>query len=194
LAIKSKLENQNPLIEVEKKYRLTKEQRQTVLERLLEIGAKLKATEFEENTLYAGAGLDPGRSALRLRRIGGRANLTYKERFATTSEIKHQQEYETEVSDPQALDGILRSLGFTPTLIYEKRRMRWELGPAEIVVDELPFGLFMEIEDSEAGIHDVEQKLAITDLKAEGSTYPTLTLEHGKRVGDVVEARFDKED
>jgi len=131
---------------------------------------------------------------LRLRRVGERAILTYKERFPTNSEVKHQREDETEVSDAQALDSILTGLGFTPTLIYEKRRMRWELGAAEIVIDELPFGLFMEIEASEAIIEDVEQKLAITGLKAEESTYPTLTLEHGKRFGDMVEARFDKDE
>jgi adenylate cyclase class 2 len=181
-------------IEIEKKYRLTRDQRQTILERLPEIGAKLKATEFEENTLYSGGAIDLSKSVLRLRRVGERATLTYKERFPTASAIKHQQEDETEISDAEALETILQALGFLPALIYEKRRMRWELGAVEIVIDELPFGLFMEIEASEAAIQEVEQKLAIEGLKAEHSTYPSLTLQHGKRFGDVVEARFDKKE
>lgn len=162
------------------------------MKRLVGVGAKFKATELEENTLYRGGALDPGESVLRLRRVGETAILTYKKRFVTTSAIKHQREYETKVSDAEALDSILQALGFSPTLIYEKRRMTWELDAAEIVIDELPFGLFMEIEASEADIQEVERKLAITDLKAEHATYPTLTLEHGRRFGGLVEARFDK--
>jgi len=177
-------------IEIEKKYRLTKKQREKVLERLVEIGGKLKTTDLEENTLYSGDGIEPGRSVLRLRRVGERAILTYKERFPTASTIKHQQEDETEVGDADALDAILQALGFTPTLVYEKRRMSWRLGDAEIVVDELPFGLFMEIEASETDIRDVERKLAIKDLKAEPSTYPQLTVQYGKKHRGVIEARF----
>jgi len=68
-------------LEIEKKYRLTASQKRSVSRRLSQIGAKLKGTEFEENVIYTGEGLEPGRSILRLRRIGNRAILTYKERF-----------------------------------------------------------------------------------------------------------------
>jgi adenylate cyclase, class 2 len=178
-------------IEIEKKFRLTKKQREAVLARLSELGAELKGTEFEENTLYGGEQIDLSRSVLRLRRVGARAILTYKERFPTTSSIKHQQEDETEVGDANALDAILQALGFAPALVYEKRRMTWQLGHAEIVVDDLPFGLFMEIEAGEAEINEVERKLGIKGLKPEHSTYPGLTLTHGKKSGSVIEARFD---
>ena len=45
---------QASMIEVEKKFRLTKRQRDAVLKRLPEIGASLEGEEFEENTLYRG--------------------------------------------------------------------------------------------------------------------------------------------
>ena len=60
-----------------------------MLLRLPEIGARRKRTEFEVNTLYTGESLEPGRSVLRLRRVGKRVILTYKERFPTRSDIKH---------------------------------------------------------------------------------------------------------
>jgi len=41
---------------------------------------------------------------------------------------------------------------FQPALVYEKRRTRWKIGTAEIALDELAFGLFMEIEGSEKEI------------------------------------------
>jgi adenylate cyclase class 2 len=85
---------------------------------------------------------------------------------------------------------ILDALGFKPVLVYEKRRQTWSLGPTEVVIDELPFGWFMEIESSEQEINDAEASLGIERLPAEHETYPQLTEQHGKRVGDVIEARF----
>jgi len=180
-------------IEIEKKYRLTKKQREEVLQRLPRIGARRQGENFEVNTLYAGDTLDVGHSVLRLRRIGSRGILTYKERFPTRSSIKHQREDETRVSDPEAMELILDALGFTPALVYEKRRETWRLGKTEIVIDELPFGLFMEIEGTEQGIRDVENKLAIKRLRSETDTYPQLTLKHGIDCDGVIESRFPEE-
>ena len=177
-------------IEIEKKYRLTNKQHETVRRRLPEIGAKSPGLEFEENTLYAGNGLDVGRTILRLRRVGDCAILTYKKRLPTSSLIKHQREEETRVDDPEALNSILAALGFTPAMVYEKRRETWMLGKVEIVIDELPFGLFMEIEGTESDIRAVETKLAVKNLKAETLSYPELTLENGKKSRGVIEARF----
>ena len=177
-------------IEIEKKYRLTKKQRDAVRQRLQEIGAKHKTDEFEENTIYGGEELDIGRSVLRLRRVGSEAILTYKERFPNSSSIKHQREDETRVADAEALDAILDALGFTRAVIYEKRRERWRFGKAEIVIDELPFGLFMEIEASEKDIKSIERKLAMKGIKAERATYPELAMKHGTKYGNIVESRF----
>jgi len=41
-------------IEIEKKYRLTKKRRQSIEQRLRELGASSRPVEFEENTLYGG--------------------------------------------------------------------------------------------------------------------------------------------
>lgn len=177
-------------IEIEKKFRLTKAQREQVIARLKQLRAKAKGTVFEENTLYGGDRLDLGRCALRLRRVGKKALLTYKERFPTDSSIKQQREEETLVSNADAIDAILDALGFAPALVYEKRRSTWQLGKAEIVIDELPFGLFMEIEGPEETIRDVERRLGIKGLRAERATYPQLTFKRGKRYGEMIEARF----
>jgi adenylate cyclase class 2 len=122
--------------------------------------------------------------------VGESAILTYKERLSSSSSIKHQREDETEVDDPDALNNILAALGFTPTMVYEKRRETWVLGKAEIVIDELPFGLFMEIEGKEPDIRAVETKLGVKNLKPENLTYPQLTLEKGKKSRGVIQARF----
>ena len=91
------------MIEIEKKYRLTAEQRNRVLQRLREVGAEDRGEEFEENTIYGGGSLQRGTSVLRLRRVGKKALLTYKERLANASPVKHQREDETAVDDPAAM-------------------------------------------------------------------------------------------
>lgn len=99
-------------IEVEKKYRLTVEQRDAVLERLRATGAGFAGEEFETNTLYAGNNLDTTRAVLRLRRTNTRAVLTYKERGAVdASGIKRHREDETVVANADALASILDALG-----------------------------------------------------------------------------------
>jgi len=179
-------------IEIEKKYRLTGSQRSQPLCKLESIGATRESEEFEENTLYSGKGIDARSAVLRLRRAGERTTLTYKKRFPSTSAIKRQLEEETEVADANALDFILRALGYKAALVYEKRRLTWTIDETEIVIDELPFGQFMEIEGVEADIVKVERKIGAAGFEAELETYPSLTRTHGKANGDVIEARFAK--
>ena len=83
------------MIEVEKKFRLTKRQRDAVLKRLPEVGASLQGEEFEENTLYDGEALKSGTCVLRIRRVAGNATLTYKKRIPSSSAIKQQREEES---------------------------------------------------------------------------------------------------
>ena len=177
-------------VEIEKKYRLTKKQREAIVRRLRHLGALPGDVEFEENTIYQGGRLDLGGCALRLRRVNGRALLTFKERVPSKSPIKHQREEETEVADAAALAAILRSLEFRPALVYEKRRTRWHIGKAEIALDELPFGLFMEIEGAEKEIAGVEKLLEAAAMPAVMETYPALTARLGQKRGGVIEARF----
>ena len=177
-------------VEIEKKYRLTKKQREAIGRRLLKLGASPGEVEFEENTIYRGGRLDSGACALRLRRVNGRALLTFKERVPSKSSVKHQREEETEVADADALGAILRLLEFRPGLVYEKRRTRWQIGKAEVALDELPFGLFMEIEGAEQEIARIERQLEAQDMPAVMETYPALTAQLGQKRGGIIEARF----
>jgi adenylate cyclase class 2 len=178
-------------IEIEKKYRLTKKRRQSIELSLRKIGASSRPVEFEENTLYRGSPIDFGNCALRLRRVGARAILTFKQRLPSPSPIKHQLEEETEVANADAVHAILTALGFRPALVYEKRRTRWNIGKTKVVIDELPFGLFMEIEASEKQIADAEALLGIEDLPAVMETYPMLTAKLGNKRKGIFEARFN---
>jgi len=180
-------------IEIEKKYRLTPPQRRAIEKRMRALGYKPKAVEFEENTIYRGGKLRFGKRALRLRRVNGDAMLTFKERIPTKSLIKHQREQEVRVLDPDGVHVILDALGFTPALIYEKRRVRWQVGKAKVVIDELPFGLFMEIEASEKQIARSEKLIGAQSFEAVTATYPSMTAKFGKKNRQgIIEARFQR--
>ncbi len=75
-------------------------------------------------------------------------------------------------------------------MIYEKRRKTWSFRNVEVVLDELPFGLFMEIEGSIQGITEAEMLLDAEDFKVELETYPRLTMKQGIQNGQIIEAKF----
>ena len=79
---------------------------------------------------------------------------------------------------------------FFAPLVYEKRRETWSLAGAEVVIDELPFGLFVEIEGDEPDILKAEKLLGLDSDGGVQEPYPTLTLRHGTERDGVVEARF----
>ncbi len=177
-------------IETEKKYRLTKEQYEEVSASLKELEAEFISTEFEVNQLYGGGILDDEEAVLRIRKIEHKTILTYKRKIQNHFGIKQHTEHETEVSDCEAMENIIKSLGFELGLIYEKRRQTWNLKNVEIVLDELPFGLFMEIEGKISEIGLIEMMLELEDFSVEYSTYPKLTYHLGIKKAGVIESRF----
>jgi adenylate cyclase class 2 len=179
-------------IEIEKKYRLNERQYVRLSSVLEEIGAQLKGEDFEENTLYRGGVLDEKNVVLRVRKIVGKTILTYKRRVQNEFDVKQQIEYETEISDAEEIENIIENLGFVRSLVYEKRRRAWNFREVEIVLDELPFGLFMEIEGSITAIREAEMFLEAEDLTVEHETYPRLTAKYGKKNGALIEARFEE--
>ena len=179
-------------IEIEKKYRLTKQQRRALERRMRGMSLVPAELEHEENTIYRGGLLDQPGCALRLRRVNGTAKLTFKQRRPSKSAIKYQQEEEVAVADAEAMAAILSALNFRPGLIYEKRRTRWKVGKAKVVIDELPFGLFMEIEAPVKEIKRVERLLGAENIPAVMETYPSLTREFGVERRGVIEARFPR--
>jgi adenylate cyclase class 2 len=180
-------------LEIEKKYRLTGEQFAALGEALAEYAEQYAGEDFEENVIYGGGALDEKQATLRIRRTDGGATFTLKQRIGGSGGVKHQIEHETSVADADALAAIVAELGFEPRLVYEKRRRSWKFPRAEVVLDELPFGLFMEIEGSLTSIAEMEMLLGAEDLEAVHETYPALTWRLGTRRGSRVEARFEED-
>jgi adenylate cyclase, class 2 len=180
--------------EIEKKYRLSDVERDRVRVSLVEAGAEFVRRDFEVNTIYSSPMLRQQGGVLRIRKIKDRTILTLKRRVENELDVKKQIEHETEVADANELEEIVAGLGLDPILIYEKYRDTWRFRSVEVVVDELPFGLYMEVEGTITGIKEAEILLDFEDLETEHETYPRLTARLGIKSGDLMEARFSRED
>lgn len=179
-------------IETEKKYRLGPKRVEEITQRLDDLGANFVKEVFEVNYQHRGGKIDERGATLRVRKIGDFSVLTYKEKIKTADGAKHKVEYETSVSDVDATERIIERLGYKLTAVYEKRRKYWHLGPVEVVLDELPFGMFMEIEGTIDEIEKAEKLLGMKEIEGEPRGYPRLTIKYGKEVNGVMEARFER--
>lgn len=113
--------------------------------------------------------LTSDRRVLRLRQDVNSV-LTYKGPSAAGQTVNVRQEIETTVGDFAAAQRILETLGYQVVVMYEKWRTTYRLGQLEIVLDELPYGNFSEIEGpdaeiirSTAGLLDLDWNKRITD-------------------------------
>ncbi|GAP09258.1 adenylyl cyclase CyaB, putative [Bellilinea caldifistulae] len=130
--------------------------------RLENIGAvQVKPRHHELNWRFdlPDGSLTRAHRVLRLRQ-DGRPLLTYKGAGQAGAEVAVRQEVEVEVSDAEACRRLLEALGYQVSMMYEKYRTTYRLGEAEIVLDEMPFGLFCEIEAPDADtIHQMARRL-----------------------------------
>ena len=75
------------------------------------------------------------------------------------SGVMSRQEIEFTVGDFESAKKFLELLGYVPVVFYEKFRTTFELKDAHIMLDELPYGTFIEIEGE--NIHTLQE---ITNL------------------------------
>src|SRR5258708_7292271 len=111
---------------------------------------------------------------LRLRQ-DTRARLTYKEPLnEDAQESASRTELEITVSDFDITDQLLQKIGFHVSWIYEKYRTTYKLFDCEIVLDEMPFGKFIEVEGDEADIERVLKALDLADAHRITESYSDL--------------------
>ena len=157
---------------------------QAVARRLVTSGAALtRPRVFERNVRYENVEETLTRQDIVVRlRQDTRTRLTYKEPRAVNAAdgIRTLMEAEVEVGDFDTMELILGRLGYHPYLVYEKWRTTYTLNNAEIVLDELPFGNFVEIEGVEETIHHLLSLLGLRDTPRFALSY-TVLFDHVKQ-------------
>jgi adenylate cyclase class 2 len=135
----------------------------TLREQLLKAGGMLvRPRVYERNVRFDTAHNDllKEEKLLRLRQDTG-VILTFKapSDFDRGSEAKVREEIEVQVDDFERMATILRQLGYEPKQIYEKYREAFRLNDLEIVLDEMPYGEFVELEGDEQAIKETAESL-----------------------------------
>lgn len=124
-----------------------------VIEKLEKMGAKrvfegdveTSYFDFDNRTLLLNS------KVLRLRKIGEKTELTFKQRISN-EEAKVMNELEVEVDDLESMRKILEELGLTEFRLARKHRITYVLGEIHFELDtfeELP--TFLEIEAPSVG-------------------------------------------
>ena len=132
--------------ELEVKFYLSR--RKKLEERLIALGGQLKEPRVHEINLRFDTPdlslLNTGR-LLRLR-LDSRARLTYKGLGSIEGGARLRQELEFTVSNFDTARAFFEALGYEVYMMYEKYRATYKLGNLEVVLDEMPYGDFVEIE------------------------------------------------
>lgn len=158
-----------------------------VRRRLLALGAQLhKGRVYERNVRLDNPwdGLRLQGKLLRLRQ-DTEARLTYKgePEAQVQSEARVREELEVRVDDFELMLTLLGRVGFEPRQVYEKYRETFSFGEVEVVLDELPFGEFVELEGEETAIRAAAEALDLEwDLRILANYLALL---------DSLRARFD---
>lgn len=145
--------------------------------RLRAEGALLKTPRvFERNVRYddAASSLSSAGKVLRLRE-DERVRLTYKDEGSAEAGGPYSRfEAEVTVSDFEAMEIILGRLGYRPYMIYEKYRTTYALAGVEVLLDEMPYGHFVEIEGPREAILPAAQRLGLAHAPRMTASYSIL--------------------
>ena len=132
--------------------------------RLQTLGATLAVSRTHELNLSfdtpAGT-LSAQTRVLRLRQ-DARSKLTYKGPTESQDGVAQREEIEFTVSDFDAAKRFIEALGYQLAATYEKYRTTYQLDDFHIMLDEMPYGDFIEIEgDDVSTIRALAEKLSL---------------------------------
>ncbi|MHB8443365.1 MAG: class IV adenylate cyclase [Patescibacteria group bacterium] len=150
----------NKDIEIELKFEINKDKIDFFNKKLQSIGFALSKRVYELSVMYDNPSqimqITDGR--IRLRRSGEKTILTYKKPLSRKG-IKKEIEYEVEISDFDTMEKILKMMEFTKTTSYERYRTYFHKNHIEVMIDEFPYGVFIEIEGDEKHIVKLSRDL-----------------------------------
>jgi len=123
--------------------------------------------------------------------------LTYKGAGKNEQGVVNRTEIEFTVEDFNKAKNFLEALGYQKLLQYNKYRTTYELEHCHIMLDELPYGNFVEIEgENIAAIHSMANKLELDMQAAVSASYSALFEKVRRTLGltftDLTFANFKK--
>lgn len=149
------------LLEIEVKFHLPEVK--PVRDLILATGATHCGRVFETNIRFEDASNSLQKQGVLLRlRKNNQTLLTFKSSLSRPdTQFKVHRELEVEVDDFDACHSILEGLGFHPEQAYEKWRETFVINNTELLIDTMPYGMFLEIEGEKSHIRNLANKLGL---------------------------------
>jgi adenylate cyclase, class 2 len=145
--------------------------------KLIALGADLIQPRVHESNLRFDTPEDSLRRAgkvLRLRQDES-SKMTLKSGTSASDGILSRKEIEFGVESFEAARELIESLGYQVILFYEKYRRTYELNGLHIMLDELPYGDFVEVEGDDAkSIRAISNSIGLNWKAAIEASYSAL--------------------
>lgn len=112
------------------------------------------------------------------------AILTYKGPSDIIDGVFSRTELETTIGDLETAQRVLEALGYVQILVYEKYRAIYAMNDCHIMLDELPYGDFVEIESSDAAtIRKMTLIMGLNFDAAVGAGYSRIFENYNSKYG-----------
>ncbi|MCK5107431.1 MAG: class IV adenylate cyclase [Nanoarchaeota archaeon] len=157
---------------IEKEIKLKVENPNELIDKLRRKGAAYLGGAIERTTRLDTENLDFEKKGKFIRVRSGFSNtMTLKEKIDNDDKlVRRRKETEFEIGNIEKAVYLLQILGLNYSRIMEKYRQSWKYKNVKIELDELPFGVFIEIEGEEKDIQstcddlelDSTQKILVT--------------------------------
>ncbi len=131
----------------------------------------------------------------RIKDMGEVALVTVKVKTKDNCKMFERDEYEYKIKseDIDSARGMFKALGYHIEHIFEKRRYTLNsINNCHLVVDELPFGYFIELEGNEKDIEKSIRELGLKKNETINNAYLRLWEEHKKENKLTGECVFKK--
>lgn len=171
---------------IEEEVKIQLEHPQLIIEHLRDNGAIFLGATLEKTIRVDTCNLDLEEKGIFLRvRSGFNNTITMKEKISEDIITRKRLETEFEIEDIDKMQYIFRKIGLSFFRIMEKYRMKWSYENVSIVVDELPFGIFMEIEAEKSRIDKIVSDLGLEGVPQIVDTYWALNDSIGSAKPDI---------
>ena len=166
---------------IEKEIKVKVANYKDLLERLLRDGAFILNKSKEKTFRLYTPNMDLEKRGVFLRvRSGSKNTITMKEKIGEDKNVRSRKETEFEINDVDKMAYIFEKLGFTYIRIMEKYRVNLQYKGAVLSLDEMPFGMFLEIEGTEEQIETITTELGYSANDKVLGTYWDVFEEYQK--------------
>ena len=150
----------------------------TITDKLRKLGFRIAVGRHREKNYLlddSSASLQKAGKLLRIRKTPSAQTLTFKGPISPASKLKHREEIECRVEDPDVALRILKEAGFKVRTEYSKYRTVFEKERFNISLDETEAGNYLEVEGpSDEEITKLGETLGYSEKDFVRRTYAEL--------------------